>query len=435
MIRAKSVLFGLGLLIASPLLAHEIPSEVVARTLARSDGNSFQLVMRVPLNSMRDVEVPEFGPGYLDIAELEPRLDDLAAQWIAPFVAVYENGARLPPPVVSGTQISLPSDKSFTHIDRALARIAESRPANAERLVWDQVMFDVRLDFPIRSEESEFSLRAGLGHLAERVLLTLQFYLADGTIRAYQFSEDPGLIILDPSWFQAAWQFVQLGFVHILDGPDHLLFLFCLVIPLRRFKPLALIVTAFTVAHSITLIGSALEFAPDALWFPPLVEALIAVSIVYMALENIVGTVGHRWLVALGFGLIHGFGFSFALRETLQFAGGHLVTSLVAFNVGVELGQLFALALLVPALALLFRYVVAERVGTIILSAFAAHEAWHWTIERGDVLAQYDVGWVEWLPAALAWAGLVAAGLAGARSYQRRRAARLAAESAESDCD
>ena len=66
---------------------------------------------------------------------------------------------------------------------------------------------------------------------------------------------------------------------------------------------------------------------------------------------------------------MHGFGFSFALRQTLQFAGSHLLTSLLSFNVGVELGQLLVLVLLIPALDLLFRYVVAERIGTIILSA------------------------------------------------------------------
>ena len=75
-----------------------------------------------------------------------------------------------------------------------------------------------------------------------------------------------------------------------------------------------------------------------------------------------------RWLIAFGFGLVHGFGFSFALRETLQFAGSHLLTSLVAFNIGVELGQLLVLAIAVPALGLLFRFVLAERVGTIIVS-------------------------------------------------------------------
>src|SRR5262249_28324691 len=69
---------------------------------------------------------------------------------------------------------------------------------------------------------------------------------------------------------------------------DHLLFLGCLVIPFRRFRSLIAVVTAFTVAHSITLIASAYNLAPDALWFPPLIETLIATSIVYMALENIV---------------------------------------------------------------------------------------------------------------------------------------------------
>ena len=151
------------------------------------------------------------------------------------------------------------------------------------------------------------------------------------------------------------------------------------------------VVTAFTIAHSITLFASAYNLAPDALWFPPLIEFLIALSIVYMALENIVGgsTVHRRWMMAFGFGLVHGFGFSFALRETLQFAGSHLLTSLLSFNIGVELGQLLVLCLLIPALDALFRYVVAERMGTIILSALVAHTAWHWMLERWDRLRQF----------------------------------------------
>ena len=107
-------------------------------------------------------------------------------------------------------------------------------------------------------------------------------------MRPFEFYGDPGLVRLDPRWHQAAFQFVKLGFFHILDGVDHLLFLFCLVIPFRRFGSLVAVVTAFTVAHSITLIASAYNLAPDALWFPPLIETLIAISIVYMALENIV---------------------------------------------------------------------------------------------------------------------------------------------------
>jgi hypothetical protein len=185
-----------------------------------------------------------------------------------------------------------------------------------------------------------------------------------------------------------------MGFFHILGGIDHLLFLFCLVI-LRRCALVA-IVTSFTIAHSFTLIASAFNLGPNVLWFPPLIETLIAVSILYMALENIVGSnVGRRWMITFGFGLVHGFGFSFALRQTLQFAGSHLLTSLLSFNLGVEIGQLLVLVLLIPALDLLFRRVVAERVGTIILSAIVAHTAWHWMIERGEILRQFQFTWPD----------------------------------------
>jgi hypothetical protein len=205
---------------------------------------------------------------------------------------------------------------------------------------------------------------------------------------------------LDPRWHQAALRFVQLGFWHILGGTDHLLFLVCLVIPFRRIRALVLVVTSFTLAHSVTLIASAYDFAPGALWFPLLIETLIATSIVYMALENVVSpALTRRWLITFAFGLVHGFGFSFALRESLQFAGSHLLTSLLSFNVGVELGQLLVLAMLVPALDLLFRFVVAERMGTIILSALVAHTAWHWMIERGERLMQVPFAWPELTPA------------------------------------
>ena len=211
------------------------------------------------------------------------------------------------------------------------------------------------------------------------------------------------MVELDPRWFQAAWRFVKLGFEHILDGTDHLLFLFCLVIPFRRFRSLITIVTAFTVAHSITLIASAYNLGPDSLWFPPLIETLIATSIVYMALENIVGASLHRrWLITFGFGLVHGFGFSFALKQTLQFAGAHLLTSLLSFNIGVELGQLLVLLLLIPALDLLFARVVSERMGTIILSGIVAHTGWHWMTERYSAFRQYDLSLPEFTPAFIA---------------------------------
>jgi hypothetical protein len=118
-----------------------------------------------------------------------------------------------------------------------------------------------------------------------------------------------------------------------------------------------------------------------------------------------------RWLVTFGFGLVHGFGFSFALRRTLQFAGSHLLTSLLSFNIGVEIGQLLVLVLLIPALDLLFRFVLAERMGTIILSAVVAHTAWHWLGERAEVLSRFRFVWpvvdAAFLASAMRWMMLI----------------------------
>jgi hypothetical protein len=279
-------------------------------------------------------------------------------------------------------------------------------------------MLDALVEYPIASEQSSLSIRPTFARLGVRVVTVLRFLPPGNAVRAFEFEGDPGLVRLDPRWHQAAWRFVRLGFVHILDGTDHLLFLLCLVIPLRRIKPLVIVVTAFTVAHSITLIASASKAGPGGLWFPPLIETLIAASIFYMALENIVlaasspgapAEPGHRatppkwprpearWTMAFAFGLVHGFGFSFALRESLQFAGSHLLTSLLSFNVGVELGQLVVLAVMIPALQMLFRSVLSERVGMLLLSALVGHTAWHWTAERWGRLRQF--GWPAFDPA------------------------------------
>ena len=118
-----------------------------------------------------------------------------------------------------------------------------------------------------------------------------------------------------------------------------------------------------------------------------LVETAIAASIFYMALENIAGANLHRrWIISGLFGLVHGFGFSYALKDQLQFAGTHLLASLFSFNVGIELGQLAVLCVAVPALGLLFRGALAGRMGVILLSAIVAHIAWHWMLERWDAL-------------------------------------------------
>src|SRR5438445_671401 len=124
------------------------------------------------------------------------------------------------------------------------------------------IAHDIPLEYPIQPDRSHFSIRVKLDHLGLKTVTVLRFVTLDGAVRAFEFLGDPGVVLLDPRWHQAALQFVKLGFEHILDGIDHLLFLFCLVIPFRRFRALVAVVTSFTVAHSITLIASAYNIAP-----------------------------------------------------------------------------------------------------------------------------------------------------------------------------
>ena len=407
--------------------AHDIPNDVTVQTYVRPEGRRLHVLVRAPLLAMRDLDYPRRGAsalGLLDLARADATLRDAATLWLADFLDVYENDAKLPYPQVAAVRASLPSDQSFRSYEEAIAHITgPPLPPDAE-FVWSQGLLDVMFDYPIQSDASRFAVAPRFARLGSRTVTVLRFAPPGGAVRAFELEGNPGIVPLDPRWHQAALRFVALGFEHILDGTDHLLFLFCLVIPFRRIRSLVAVVTSFTVAHSITLIASAYDFAPDALWFPPLIETLIATSIVYMAVENVIHAVPqdagpdawrrfraaqddapgsfqarrnaalrHRWLITFAFGLVHGFGFSFALRRTLQFAGSHLLTSLLSFNVGVELGQLLVLVLLVPALDLLFRFVVKEWLGTIVLSTLVGHTAWHWTADRWSVLRQYRFSW------------------------------------------
>ena len=392
----RPAVLALALTLALPArpFAHEIPPSVRVFAFVKPEGERLRLIVRLPLESIRDIEFPLRGAEYVDIARATPLVADAARLWVADYVEIHEDGRPLPTGRVSAARIALPSDRSFTAYESALTTVSGPPLADTVALPWRQAMLDVLIEYPITSPTARFSIRPALAHLGVRTTTVLRFVPANGSERAFEYVGDPGLVRLDPRWHQAALRFVRLGITHILDGVDHLLFVLCLVIPFRKARPLIAIVTAFTVAHSITLIASASGLAPDALWFPPLIEMLIALSIVYMAFENIVGAkVERRWLIAFAFGLVHGFGFSFVLRDSLQFAGGHLATSLLAFNAGVELGQLLVLAVAIPLLHVLFKRVVAERVGTILLSALVAHTAWHWMTERYSAFREYAITW------------------------------------------
>jgi len=176
-------------------------------------------------------------------------------------------------------------------------------------------------------------------------------------------------------WFD----FVKLGVEHILTGYDHLLFLVALLATARGLWSVVRIVTAFTLAHSVTLSVAALGFVtiPDRI-----IEPLIAATIVWVALENLFAAEPdrRRWIWSFGFGLVHGFGFASALGE-LGLKGATLVRGLVGFNVGVEIGQLIFVAVFLPALMWLSRGRGARLTPRIASLAVAAIGT-YWLAER-----------------------------------------------------
>jgi hypothetical protein len=197
----------------------------------------------------------------------------------------------------------------------------------------------------------------------------------------FVFLEDRRAAALDlataapTGWFA----FIAVGVEHILGGLDHLLFLLALLALARGLWQTVTIVTGFTVAHSITLSLAVLGVVDVP---SRIVEPLIAASIVWVAVENLVAPsgIGRRWLIAAGFGLIHGLGFASALTE-LDLSRDALVRALVGFNVGVELGQIAFVVVVMPPL------VWASRPGRLprlpqILSVLVAAAGTVWLVQR-----------------------------------------------------
>ena len=369
--------------------AHEIPNDVQVQSFLKQEEQGLTLFIRVPLSSMKEVELPLLNNLYLDIPHIKPALQQAAELWFVDNLKIVQGQQSLNRVSVKTARISLPSNRSFVTYETALAHVRSENWELPSQLVWNQQYLDLELQVNAKNDDSNIEIDFGLQRLAQRVAIDLRFQLLNAQERAFEFNAREGAVLLNPSAWQASWRFIQMGFKHILSGTDHLLFIACLILTATQWLSLVGVITGFTLAHSLTLIAAAMGYAPAGLWFLPWVELAIAFSIVYLALENIWRTdVRRRWLVCTLFGLIHGFGFSFALHESMQFAGTHHVLSLLSFNLGVEAGQLLVLLLGVPVAMWLATKAYARTL-TIVLSALIAHLAWHWMEERWVIAAKF----------------------------------------------
>ena len=405
----------------APAHAHEFKLDAVISSFVTTEPGEAHFVVRAPLYLFKSAKFPVKNV-EIDVPQSGAAIERALAA-IQKDIVLFEDGRPLTSSKAIG-RLSLPSDRSFQSYDEALRHVSEPVAPDTQIYI-DQGYVDAHIIYPLQAANPELSIRTTAGReFGDALKLTLRYKPLDGEIRTVLMTSRSGMVALNPTWWRAASGFVGLGMEHILTGFDHLLFLLALIIPLRGWRQILAIVTTFTVAHSFTLIGSAFNLAPGGAWFPPFVEMTIAASIVYMALENIMGVeFARRMLITGMFGLVHGFGFSYGLQENLQFAGTHLLVSLFAFNIGIEIGQLMVLAFMLPALLVVRRYVFPGRVGMIILSALVALTGWQWMTERGTALLRAP--WPELSLAGLATLAFWIAGIFFAASGLRYIAKRL----------
>lgn len=241
----------------------------------------------------------------------------------------------------------------FATLDEAKAafKAGEAVPDPTSPLYVGDAVVDLvlryRSDASISSYTVSSTLDPGLPGQEDTANLILD-YGAGGTqvFRARGLLGEP--VGISRSAFSAVFTFVKEGVRHILEGADHVLFVLCLVLGATRLKSLVWRITGFTIGHSVTLTAGFFGFVPSGSWFIPSVETGIALSIIYAAAIAVAvmpgpspaGRERNMFLVTLAIGLLHGLGFSFVLHNILQVDSPDIWLSLLAFNVGVEIGQL-----------------------------------------------------------------------------------------------
>jgi hydrogenase/urease accessory protein HupE len=230
---------------------------------------------------------------------------------------------------------------------------------------------------------------AGLDRTRTETLVRYELVPGETRVQRLTASETSFTVPPDAGTFDILASYIALGVTHILEGFDHLLFVFALLLLIRDRARLFWAITAFTIAHSMTLAAATLGWLRVA---PPPVEAVIALSIVFLAYELTLPperrdplAVNFPWIVSFAFGLIHGLGFAGALRE-IGLPEGDIPLALFAFNVGVELGQLLFIAV-VLALGLAIRHLYPQigqravsltRATSYAIGSIAAF----WVVER-----------------------------------------------------
>lgn len=277
----------------------------------------------------------------------------------------------------------------FNSLEQArAAAYGPAYPAEAPETDAGYALVDVALFYPLPGGMTRFQITSSLrpGLLGEPTTNNLLLDHREEPAASYAVAgllDTP--VTVNPSPAAAFEQFLSAGLMHILDGPDHILFVVCLVIGASSFGTLAWRITGFSVGHSVTLAAGFYGLIPAGAWFAPAVEIAIALSILYAALLALSrsGTTTLTFSLTALVGMLHGFGFAFGLRQMLAESSPNLGVSLLSFNLGVEVGQLgvalCAWLLLHLARNIHFRLPPSLRIG---VAGGSAAVALVWLVQR-----------------------------------------------------
>lgn len=282
----------------------------------------------------------------------------------------------------------------FATLDEAKAAFAagQAYPDKAKPLYVGDAVVDIILRYkasgPIYDYALSSTLDPGLTGQEKTANLILD-YAPGGTkvFRARGLLTEP--IMISRSVLSGVFTFITEGIRHILEGLDHVLFVLCLVLGASALRSLVWRVTGFTIGHSVTLSAGFFGFVPSGAWFVPAVETGIALSIIYAAAIAVLPAASqgsserNLFIVTCAIGLLHGLGFSFVLHKILQVTSPDIWQSLLAFNVGVEIGQLAIIVLAWPLFRLVQRLSApAWRFTSWGVAATCATVALVWTGQR-----------------------------------------------------
>jgi hypothetical protein len=390
--------------------------DLVVRAFVQPEGERLHVLARVPLAMLQGFGLPVREQGHLDLAAIDEERLDQAALAADRELRVVANGVRLAPAGVAH-RISRPDEQAFDSMEGARSHILGPELPPSAQVFWNQGWFDAWLVYPLEGGAGDLALDVGLDSFGEQAVVMVTFIPAEGVARTLAVHGGHGLLALDPDRLATAAAFLRLGAGHMLGGLAHVLLLLGLLLPLR-LRPLApaiAVTTSLVVAHATALTMAASAPLSSGDWFAPLIGVLLAASVVWVALENLVAAwlgedaiLRRRWLIALAFGLVHGLAMALALDLQLQFAGGHPTLALLAFILGIELALVAVLLAALPLLALLLRRPRARLVAVVMGSALLAHIGWHRLLLRLD-----ELRFVTWPGPGEMWQLLLLAGLLG----------------------